>query len=66
MAIERDSCCHLISVNYGGLSVLQSIDSIVPLDVVKHKHDRIVMSVTATAKRGQFIFGGYNWTKLIV
>ena len=65
MAIERDGCCHLISVDFGRLSILQSIDSIVPLDVVKDEINRIVMSVTATAKRGQFIFGGYNWTRLI-
>ena len=65
MAIERDGCCHLISVDFGRLSVLQSIESIVPLDVVKNKKYRIVMSVTATAKRGQFIFGGFNWTKMI-
>ena len=64
MAIERDGCCHLISVDYGRLSVLQSIDSIVP-SVVKYESFRLVTSVTATAKRGQFIFGGYNWTKLI-
>ena len=66
MAIERDSCCHLISVDYGRLTVLQSIDSIVPLDVVEDKFKRIVMSVTSTAKRGQFIFGGFEWTRLII
>ena len=52
MAIERDGCCHLISVDFGRLSVLQSIDSIVPLSLVKGETKRIVMSVTATAKRG--------------
>ena len=65
MAIERGGCCHLISVDYGRLSVLQSIDSIVPLCVVKYKRYRIVMSVTATSKRGQFIFGGFKWTRMI-
>ena len=65
MAIERDGCCHLISVYYGRLSVLQSIDSIVPRDVVEDERDRIVHSVTATAKRGEFIFGGLKWTSVI-
>ena len=35
MAIEREGCCHLISVDFGRLSILQSIDSIVPLDMVE-------------------------------
>ena len=65
MAIEGDGCCHLIFVDQSRLSILQSIDSIVPLDVVKGERKRFVISVTATAKRGQFIFGGYNWTRLI-
>ena len=65
MAIEHGGCCHLISVDYGRLSILQSIDSIVPLDMVKKEYELMVLSVTATAKRGQFIFGGYKWTRLI-
>jgi hypothetical protein len=65
MAIERDGCCHLMSVYYGRLSVLQSIASIVPLDVVKDERYRVVMSVTATGAKGEFIVGGSNWTKLI-
>ena len=65
MAIERDGCCHLISVDYGRLTVLQSIDSIVPRDVVEDEYERIVRSVTATAKRGQFMVGGLQWTRLI-
>ena len=65
MAIELGGCCHLISVDYGRLSILQSIESIVPLDVVKIEFNRVVCSVTATAKRGQFIFGENKWTRLI-
>ena len=65
MAIEPDGCCHLISVDYGRLTRLQSIDSIVPLDVVKSEELHIAMSVTTTATRGEFIFGGDNWTRLI-
>ena len=64
MAIERDGYCHLISVDFGRLSVLQSIDSIVP-SKVDNKSQRIVMSVTATGARGEFIVGGDNWTRLI-
>ena len=64
MAIERDGCCHLISVDYGRLSVLQSIGSIVP-SKVDNKSQRIVMSVTATGTRGEFIVGGWGWTRLI-
>ena len=65
MAIERDGCCRLISVDYGRLTVLQSINSIVPLDMVRNKRHRIVMSVTATGTRGEFIIAGYNWTRMI-
>ena len=65
LAIERDGCCHLISVNYGRLSKLQSIDSIVNVDVVENEKCRIVMSVTATDTKGEFIAGGSNWTKRI-
>ena len=65
LAIERDGCCHLISVAYGSMSKLQSIDSIVPPDVVKPKYECIVMSVTATGRNGEFIAGGWNWTKKI-
>ena len=64
MAIERDGCCHMISVCYGHLSVLQSIDSIVP-SKVDNKSQRILMSVTTTAARGEFIVGGWGWTRLI-
>jgi hypothetical protein len=66
LAIERGGSCHLISIDYGRLSVLQSIDSIVPLDVVDDIEDELyVASVTSTGKRGEFIVGGENWTKLI-
>ena len=64
MAIERDGCCLLISVDFGRLSVLQSIDSIVPSKVDK-KSQRIVIGVTTTAARGEFIVGGWGWTRLI-
>ena len=65
LAIERDGCCHLISVAYGRLSKLQSIDSIVNVDVVEDERDRIVMSVTATTTEGEFIAGGFGWNRLI-
>ena len=65
LAIERDGCCHLISVAYGRLSKLQSIDSIVNVDVVKDEWYRVVMSVTATGTEGEFIIGGIYWTKRI-
>ena len=63
MAIDRDGCCHLIAVDYGRLSLLQSIDSIVPRYIEKENH--LVMSVTATAVKGQFIVGGLGWTRMI-
>ena len=67
MAIESDGCCHLISVDYGRLSILQSIDSIVPLDrdMAKHAYDHIVKSVAATATRGEFIVCGWKWIRMI-
>ena len=65
LAIERDGCCHLISVMYGIMSKLQSIASIVNVDVVDNERDRIVTSVTDTATDGEFIAGGWNWSKLI-
>ena len=65
LAIERDGCCHLISVTHGRMSKLQSVASIVNVDVVKHEKDRIVHSVTATGTRGEFIVGGNGWTRLI-
>ena len=59
LAIERDGCCHLISVMYGRMFKLQSIVSIVPdVNVVFDKKNRIVQSVTATGTRGEFIVGG--------
>ena len=64
LAIERDGCCHLISVNYGRLSKLQSIASIVASDI-DHAGERVVMSVTATGTKGEFIAGGIGWTKKI-
>ena len=64
LVIERDGCCHLISVMYGRMSKLQSVDSIVP-SVVKDNQYRVVMSVTATGRKGEFIAGGWNWSKLI-
>ena len=66
LAIERDGCCHLISVAYGRLSMLQSIASIVNADVTKYYQERVVTSVTATGRKGEFIACGFNWTKLIV
>ena len=65
LAIERDGCCHLISVNYGIMSKLQSIASIVNVDVNKDERNRIVMSVTSTGTKGEFIAGGKGWTRLI-
>ena len=65
LAIERDGCCHLISVRYGRLSKLQSIASIVNVDAAKYENQRIVMSVTATGIEGEFIAGGWNWTRHI-
>ena len=65
LAIERDGCCHLISGAYGRMSKLQSIASIVNVDVFKDESDRIVDCVTATGIEGEFIAGGWNWTKKI-
>ena len=65
LAIERDGCCHLISVEDGLMSKLQTIDSIVPQDLVDYERNRVVLSVTATDKAGEFIAGGYHWTKKI-
>ena len=58
MAIERDGCCHLISVDFGRLTVLQSIDSIVDIDMVLYESENIVHSVTAARTKGEFIVGG--------
>ena len=65
LAIERDGCCHLISVMYGSMSKLQSIASIVLTDLIDNKSQSIVMSVTATDTKGEFIAGGFYWTKKI-
>ena len=65
LAIQRDGCCHLISVVYGRMSKLQSIYSIVNVDEVEDKSLRIVASVVATDNKGEFIAGGVNWTKRI-
>ena len=65
LAIERDGCCHLISVHYGRLSKLQSIASIVNVDVVSDMVHRIVECVTATGTKGEFIAGGFGWTRRI-
>ena len=65
MAIKREGSCHLISVAYGRMSKLQSIDSIVPR-VVYTERDRIVTSVTSTDTEGEFIVGGYGWTERII
>ena len=64
-AIERDGCCHLISVDNGRMSKLQSIDSIAPVDVIEGMEFDVVLSVTATVTKGEFIAGGYGWTKRI-
>ena len=66
LAIERDGCCHLISVAYGCLSKLQSIESIVNVDLVEYNGMHIVSSVTATGTKGEFIAGGVGWTKRII
>ena len=60
LAIERDGCCHLIFVVYGGMSKLQSIGSIVNVDV--NESNRVVHSVAASTK-GEFIAGGDGWAK---
>ena len=65
LAIERDGCCHLISVMYGIMSKLQSIDSIVNVDVIKDERHHNVTSVAATGTKGKFIVGGFEWTRLI-
>ena len=67
LATERDGCCHLISVAYGRMSKLQSIDSIVPVDVVEcvDKRDFVVLSVAATGTKGEFIAGGFGWNRRI-
>ena len=65
LATERDGCCHLISVAYGRMSKVESIDSIVPLDVVGYENDRIVHYVINTGTKGAFIAGGENWTRRI-
>ena len=65
LAIERDGCCHLISVAYGRMSKLQSIDSIVNVDVVEDERYRIVNCVTTTGARGVFIVSGLFWTRRI-
>ena len=65
LAIERDGCCHLISVAYGRLSKIESIDSIVNADVIEHMQHRVVKSVTGTGAKGVFIVGGHLWTKKI-
>ena len=65
LAIERDGCCHLISVHYGRLSKIESIDSIVNVDVIEHMQHRVVKSVTATGAKDVFIVGGHLWTKKI-
>ena len=65
LAIERDGCCHLISVANGRMSKLQSIASIVNVDRNENKSEWIVTSVTATGSEGEFIVGGYGWTKRI-
>ena len=65
LAIERDGCCHLISVHYGRLSKLQSIASIVNVDANDRERDRVVTSLSTTKTEGEFIAGGENWTKKI-
>ena len=65
LAIERDGCCHLISVVYGRMSKLQSIASIANVNAVNDERRRIVDCVTATGTRGEFIAGGFGWARLI-
>ena len=64
MAIERDGCCHLISISYGRMSVIQSIDSFVTPEE-DYRRLRVVMAVTVTHTEGVFIVGGVNWSKMI-
>ena len=64
LAIKREGCCHLISVEHGRMSKLKSIDSIVSPAIV-NKLERVVMSVNATHTEGEFIFVGHNWTVCI-
>ena len=59
LAIERDGCCHLISVMYGRMAKLQSIDSIVNVGVIVDIWGCVVLSVTATRIAGEFIAGGH-------
>lgn len=65
MAIECDDCCHLMSIVYGRMAKLQSINSIVPLSKIYYNKDNIVTTVTATGTRGELIVGGWGWAKLI-
>lgn len=65
MAIERDDYCHLMSIVYGRIEKLQSINSIVPLSKINYNKDNIVTTVTATGTRGELIVGGWGWAKLI-
>ena len=60
LAIERDGCCHLMSVAYGRISKLQSIDSIVNVDMIEYESERIVLCVTVTRTKGEFIAGGFG------
>ena len=68
LAIERDGCCHLISVHYGRMSKLQSIASIVlitPFNMFDEGDNFIVISVVDTDTEGVFIAAGMGWTKKI-
>jgi hypothetical protein len=65
MAIERDDCCHLMSIVYGRMAKLQSINLIVPISKIYYNEDNIVTTVTATGTRGELIVGGCGWAKLI-
>ena len=65
LAFEPDGCCHLISVAYGRMSKLQTIDLIVNKDVVELKQYHVVNCVTASERKGESIVGGRNWSKRI-
>ena len=65
LAIERDGCCHLISVAYGRMCKLHSIDSIINVDAVKYNCHRMVMSMNATDIKGEFFAGGIGWIRRI-
>ena len=65
LALERDGCCHLVSVaRRGSLTLLMTVDGIVPSsadasDLGRHH----IASVSNTDEKGVIIVGGKNWIK---